>query len=84
MGHFSCNDAPMPRHDAFDTTLRGYDREQVDRFVETVTQALNSPDPARRAGGRKLVRETTFTVTLRGYNRAQVDEFTARALAEMG
>lgn len=62
----------------FPTTFRGYDRTEVDSFVEKTTEALESDDPARTAQARAAADAVEFHVTLRGYNRESVDQYLRR------
>ncbi|WP_377266962.1 DivIVA domain-containing protein [Peterkaempfera sp. SMS 1(5)a] len=61
-----------PEFRGFDLVRRGYDRSEVDRYLEALSQAdPQAPRPA-------------FRIRLRGYDRGQVDARIADLLAGGG
>jgi DivIVA domain-containing protein len=56
----------------FDVVLRGYDRDQVDRYLEALSQADSPMAPP------------AFRVVLRGYDRRQVDARIKDVLRDRG
>ncbi|MEV6925018.1 DivIVA domain-containing protein [Dactylosporangium sp. NPDC051485] len=62
----------------FATEFRGYDRPEVDKFVQTANDAIASNDPARRSRAQADAKAVSFRVTLRGYNRREVDHYLRR------
>jgi DivIVA domain-containing protein len=62
----------------FATTFRGYDRAEVDSFIEKTNEALASDDPARRAKAGADAQAVTFRVAWRGYDRENVDHYLRR------
>jgi DivIVA domain-containing protein len=62
----------------FATTFGGYDRGEVDAFVEKTTDALESGDPDRRAGALAAASAVTFHTKWRGYDRENVDQYLRR------
>jgi DivIVA domain-containing protein len=65
----------------FVTVLRGYDRTEVDSFIEKTNDALASDDPIRRAKAKADASAVTFRITWRGYDTQSVDHF-LRQLAD--
>jgi len=59
----------------FSTTFNGYDRTEVDSFVQQTNDALTSDDPARRAKAEAAAGSVTFHTAWRGYDRATVDTY---------
>lgn len=66
----------MPR---FRLALRGYDRAQVDAFLDRVEKALNGGPPLPL----DEIRQTRFTGVFRGYARVPVDELLHECLREL-
>jgi DivIVA domain-containing protein len=62
----------------FATTFRGYDRTEVDSFVQKTSDALASDDPARRAKAVAAADSVTFHTAWRGYDRETVDTYLRR------
>ena len=62
----------------FTTTFRGYDRAEVDSFVEKTADALASDDPKRRAKAAADAMAVTFHTAWRGYDRESVDHYLRR------
>jgi DivIVA domain-containing protein len=62
----------------FATTFRGYDRAEVDSFVEKTNAALASEDPARIAKATADAQAVTFHVAWRGYDKVNVDHYLRR------
>ena len=62
----------------FATEFRGYDRVEVDTFVEKANDDVTSDDPARQAQARADAQAVSFHTSLRGYNRREVDHYLRR------
>jgi DivIVA domain-containing protein len=62
----------------FTTEFRGYDRAEVDKFVQAASDAIASNDPTRRARAQADAQAVSFRVTMRGYNRREVDHYLRR------
>ncbi|MEV8517480.1 DivIVA domain-containing protein [Dactylosporangium sp. NPDC051484] len=62
----------------FATEFRGYDRAEVDTFVQKANDAIASDDPTRRAKAQADAQAVSFRVALRGYNRQEVDHYLRR------
>jgi DivIVA domain-containing protein len=62
----------------FATEFRGYDRAEVDTFVEKAHDAIASDDPDRQARARADAQAVTFRTALRGYDRREVDHYLRR------
>ncbi|GAA2608094.1 DivIVA domain-containing protein [Dactylosporangium fulvum] len=62
----------------FTTEFRGYDRAEVDKFVQTANDAIASDEPSRRARAQADAQAVSFRVALRGYNRREVDHYLRR------
>ncbi|WP_405096294.1 hypothetical protein [Micromonospora sp. NBC_01412] len=59
----------MPVFPQFDTVLRGYDRTEVDNYVQWVARL------DRNTSGTRTWRPAVFHVVLRGYDQAQVNAY---------
>ena len=62
----------------FATEFRGYDRAEVDAFVQKANDAMASDDPARRSRAQADAQAVSFRVALRGYSRREVDHYLRR------
>jgi DivIVA domain-containing protein len=62
----------------FAAAFRGYDRTDVDSFIQTTNDALASGDPTRAAKARADAQAVTFKAAWRGYNRESVDHYLRR------
>ncbi|MFI9048503.1 DivIVA domain-containing protein [Streptomyces sp. NPDC053427] len=70
---FSSRNAPGPGHEfGFSIVRRGYDRGQVDAYVERLSGAEPPTDPP------------AFALTRRGYDRGQVDAYIGELRARNG
>ncbi|MFG2039430.1 DivIVA domain-containing protein [Dactylosporangium sp. NPDC048998] len=62
----------------FTTEFHGYDRTEVDKFVQAANDAIASNEPGRRARAQADAQAVSFHVALRGYNRREVDHYLRR------
>ncbi|WP_432991666.1 DivIVA domain-containing protein [Dactylosporangium sp. CA-233914] len=62
----------------FTIEFHGYDRAEVNTFVQKTSDAVASGDPARQARARADAQAVSFHVVLRGYNRQEVDHYLRR------
>jgi DivIVA domain-containing protein len=67
----------------FEVVLRGYNRQEVDAFVDVVQTALRADDPSARLKALEGIGGPAFAVTMRGYNKRQVDDYVIAALAAL-
>lgn len=50
----------------FTTRFRGYDKEQVDQFLQEISQTIHTPEE---------IYEKTFKTSFRGYDKDAVDTY---------
>ncbi|MFI5915366.1 DivIVA domain-containing protein [Dactylosporangium sp. NPDC051541] len=62
----------------FAVVFRGYDRAQVDGFVERANDDITSAEPDRVARARADAQAVSFKVVLRGYSQPEVDHYLRR------
>ncbi|MEU7872970.1 DivIVA domain-containing protein [Dactylosporangium sp. NPDC049140] len=62
----------------FANEFRGYERTEVDAFVDKANPAIASGDPARVAEARAEAQAVTFHTSMRGYNKQEVDHYLRR------
>jgi DivIVA domain-containing protein len=68
----------------FDLVVWGYDRAQVNVFVQSAEWALSHVDDARRPQVLDEVRNPRFDAVLRGFDRQQVDRYVAQVQRDLG
>lgn len=70
--------------DEFDLVVWGYDRAQVNAFVQAAQWALSHVDDTRRPQVLDEVRNPRFEAVLRGFDRQQVDRYVAQVQRDLG
>jgi DivIVA domain-containing protein len=61
----------------FGIVLRGYERRQVEKYIDRVRQARQDGQPLPADGT-----SPKFTIVLRGYDREEVDEYISQLIAD--
>ncbi|GAA0403567.1 DivIVA domain-containing protein [Micromonospora gifhornensis] len=76
---------PASEPPSFTTSLRGYDRRQIDELVGQGLEAFASGVPAQRSAVRARIdsARTDLAVSLRGYDIAEVDAYLDRLSADL-
>ena len=70
--------------EAFQITLRGYGRFEVEEALARADAAIGSGSETMRAAARDELTTVTFTACLRGYDPREVDRAVAARLARLG
>jgi DivIVA domain-containing protein len=68
----------------FDLVVRGYDRVQVNLFMQAAKWALSHVDDPSRPEVLDELQNTRFDVVLRGFDRDQVDRYVADVRRDLG
>ncbi|MGH9210496.1 MAG: hypothetical protein ACRD2C_07405 [Acidimicrobiales bacterium] len=69
------SEQPLPAVPDFTIVLRGYERTQVDTYIDTLRRALARGDALSGVSAMP-----DFTIVLRGYERTQVDAYLQRLI----